>query len=108
MEWLCLPYYLLHGYIHMTFITDRAHNMHTLGSEQKQAMLCLLALSVCNFLSTTTTLQSPLPFLLIRGLCDAFNIAHSVLLILISIWAVEPRFDIHSAPFYQWLADFPS
>jgi len=108
MEWLCLPYYLLHGYIHMTFITDKAHNMDKLGTEQKQAMLCLLALSVCNFLSTTTTMQSPLPFLLLRGLCDTLNIAHSVVLILISIWVIEPRIELQSASLYHWLADFPS
>jgi hypothetical protein len=108
MEWLCLPYYLLHGYIHMTFITDKAHNMDKLGAEQKQAMLCLLALSVSNFLSTTTTLRSPLPFLLIRGLCDTLNIAHSVVLILISIWVIEPRIELQSASLYRWLADFPS
>lgn len=106
MEWLCLPYYLLHGYLHMTFITDKAQNMNNLGSEQKAAMLLLLALSVGNFLSTTTTPSSPLPFLVVRGVCDALNIAHSIALILISIWV--PRMEVEHAVLFTWLADFPT
>jgi len=88
----------------LQFITEKAHNMNNLNGQQKGAMLILLALSVGNFLSTTTTPRSPLPFIVIRGICDLLNISHSIMLILLSVWI--PRLAGDCAVLCRWLVEF--
>ncbi len=62
----CPPYYLLHGGALMSFVTDNVTDLAGFPAERKRLTLLLLAMSVINFFSITTTRRSNLIFLGLR------------------------------------------
>jgi hypothetical protein len=73
---------------------------------RKQVLVGVMALSICNFFSSTTTARSNLIFLALRAVCDLLNITHALGLILLSIWA--PALPASGRMLAAWLAHFPS
>jgi len=103
---LRMPYYLFQGLVLITFVTDKVSHVNLLSSIRKKVLVGMMALSIGNFFSSTTTARSNILFLALRAMCDFLNIAHALSLILLSIWA--PALPANSRALAAWLAHFPS
>jgi len=103
---LRMPYYLFQGLVLITFVTDKVSHVNLLSSIRKKVLVGMMALSIGNFFSSTTTARSNILFLALRAVCDFLNIAHALSLILLSIWA--PALPANSRALAAWLAHFPS
>ena len=103
---LRMPYYLFQGLVLITFVTDKAADMESLSDMRKRVLVAVMALSIGNFFSSTTTARSHILFLALRSLCDLINISHALCLILLGIWL--PALSASGRTLAEWLAHFPS
>ena len=87
----CLAYYNWMGVFLMLFVTDSSSSEQTERLPRKEVVLSALVVAVANFYSSTTTKTSSLPARILRCTCDVLNAAHSLALILVSIWAASLR-----------------
>ena len=103
---LRMPYYLFQGLVLITFVTDKVSHIDGLNDMRKQVLVAIMALSIGNFFSSTTTARSNIVFLALRAVCDCLNILHALALILLSVWAraLPPS----SRSLAAWLSHFPS
>mmetsp|Transcript_60462 Transcript_60462/g.142648 ORF Transcript_60462/g.142648 Transcript_60462/m.142648 type:complete len:497 (-) Transcript_60462:158-1648(-) len=102
----CPPYYLWMGAVLMSFVTDNVHDLASFPEERKKLTLVLLAMSVVNLFSVTTTPRSHLAFLALRAVCDVLNVLHAGVLLLVSIWAVSLPPDLRALAL--WFSRSPS
>ena len=103
---LRMPYYLFQGLVLITFVTDKAADMESLSDTRKKVLVGVMALSIGNFFSSTTTARSNVLFLALRSVCDLVNISHALCLILLGIWS--PALTASGRALAEWLAHFPS
>ena len=103
---LRMPYYLFQGLLLITFVTDKVADMDSLSDTRKKILVGVMALAMGNFFSSTTTARSNVLFLALRSVCDAFNITHALVLILLSIWS--PALSDGGRVLAAWLAQYPS
>ena len=103
---LRMPYYLFQGLVLITFVTDKVTHIDDLSDMRKQVMVGIMALSIGNFFSSTTTARSNIVFRALRAVCDSFNILHALVLILLSVWA--SALPASSRSLAAWLSHFPS
>lgn len=103
---LRMPYYLFQGLVLITFVTDKAADMESLSDMRKKVLVAVMALSIGNFFSSTTTARSHIIFLALRSICDLVNISHALCLILLGIWL--PALSTSGRALAEWLAHFPS
>ena len=103
---LRMPYYLFQGLVLITFVTDKVTHIDALSDMRKQVMVGIMALSIGNFFSSTTTARSNIVFRALRAVCDSLNILHALVLILLSVWA--SALPASSRSLAAWLSHFPS
>lgn len=103
---LRMPYYLFQGLVLITFVTDKVTHIASLSDMRKQVMVGIMALSIGNFFSSTTTARSNIVFRALRAVCDSLNILHALVLILLSVWA--SALPVSSRSLAAWLSHFPS